>query len=817
MFNSTPSLRQRIAAFIALIALAAPTAAQQPTRPMPLRVQRAPAATGIEPPPGLVLQAPASAVILKPGSSATSIRALPITRQHTLAALRNRPQLALGEGRVDLKPLLANPKALPNIAQRLRAEPQVAEITLDDTQVFEIDRGLVVHSQLGYRLRTGACSDPARHARLAATGLRCFTRMAPQARAAAFADPRDPHYVADPRRRADALRKAEEAAVAARADIGKDIAQLRAMLADPAQRAAIAAEIGAAEAARLASLDDAHLEAEVVNAGETRIEQVLFVPSRGQVDRARFARAADLGASVPAGLQLVGTGAPAADAPPIDRDEADRPMQPHVFLTGFTLGRDYEWRQRVETSINWCLLGCRKTYYAEVYAGFGYGFGLRFPMTLAGTYHYRRVGATETASVTANFRPIDGSAADYAASGLPGAKLFDGKELVAQFNAYAGAGYHVPFFPDASARFDLGKDFTDGLPAPYAGGQLTPPAPGQPMPPINVVFDDIDLIGGRANFGVVGAQVFPALQATLHSDALAFTLRDNLAGTSTPLTADGQTVPLKVDPTTHASDFSVSSPVYNLGFRLTPGLDARLFIDIEVWSDHWDWPVWFPQVAVDLPPGGVDFACHAETVCTRNYRFTRTGSIESTGAGAAFLRDLDAWTSGFESRWAPQCADDICRTGIRLLRLDTSLRGQQMVEADAARAQNTDANAMAAAMAPVYAKAEDIAPRLVHESQVRLTQKAGQGWAILAQAVWSKRCSDLPCLDNVAALAQQMTQAAIARQQAEPDASSLQVQGEIGREFGAKFQAEIDASKARALAAAAKKSLPVKPILMQRR
>ncbi|GAB3359506.1 hypothetical protein [Lysobacter tyrosinilyticus] len=787
------------------LAVAPPVLAQQRGTPQPeLRRVVRPTATlavapaVIEPPPGIAAQVPASAVVLRPGNSATTLQSLRVTRQHALPALRTRPVVILQAGKVDFKPMLSNPRALFNVAQRLRDEPQLVQVTADETQVLEVDQGLVVRSFLGYRLHTGACSDRGRAARLANTGVRCFTQMTPQARAAAFANPADPHFVADPRQRANAVRMAEDKAVQVRAQVTGDIATLRKMLADPAQRASIDAEVGAAEAARLAALDDARLEAEVVNSGETRIEQVMFVPTRGSVDQARFGKLLNFGKAQPSGQSAAPTVETAM--PP---SQITQTLEPRVFLTGFTLGREYEWRQRVETSINWCVVGCKKTYYVELFAGFNYGFGLRFPVTVGGTY----TNDNGTASLTTNFQTINGGPAEYAQAGLPAPQLFDGKELVAQVGAYAGVAFKVPIFGSNSARADLGKDFTEGLPAPFTNGQFRAPMPGENLPAMTKVFDDFDLAGGRANFGVVGGQIFPAIKAELHSDALRFTVHDNLNNQDTAVTSTGQVVPLTVN-AEQVSDFTIGAPVYNLGFLVTPGINARLFIDIEVWSDHWDWPIWFPQLAVELPPGGMDFACHADTVCKRNYRIARTGAIETTGAGAAFLNQLDAETKAFDAEWLTQCADDICKTGIRLLRTDLSLFGKQTVET------NGNAN-YAQVMGPRFEKANAAAPKLVHESQMRLTKKASKGWAILAQEFWSKRCSDLPCLDKVAVLADQMVVAANVLQLAKPNESSLAVQGVINTEYGAKFQAEIDASKARATQVTLLKMQQTTPVLFQ--
>jgi hypothetical protein len=119
----------------------------------------------------------------------------------------------------------------------------------------------------------------------------------------------------------------------------------------------------------------------------------------------------------------------------------------------------------------------------------------------------------------------------------------------------------------------------------------------------------------------VGGAVYPAIRVNLHSDSLKFTLNDELQHRSTTVDS-GQTVSVG-DATSQIgsySHFSVGNPVYNLGFTLTPGLAPTVFVDIAVWSDQWQWPVWFPQLAIDLPPGGMNFSCHASTTCVVDFQ-----------------------------------------------------------------------------------------------------------------------------------------------------------------------------------------------------
>lgn len=61
--------------------------------------------------------------------------------------------------------------------------------------------------------------------------------------------------------------------------------------------------------------------------------------------------------------------------------------------------------------------------------------------------------------------------------------------------------------------------------------------------------------------------------------------------------------------------FNISLPGLNVGKDFGIGV----FVDIDIWSDRWGWTIWFPQLAVDLPPHGVDFGCHAGTTCVVDF------------------------------------------------------------------------------------------------------------------------------------------------------------------------------------------------------
>ena len=664
------------------------------------------------PPTDIVSGTRPGAVLLRPGSADTVVQALPAIRRLSAKELRSNSRIVVGRTRVDFRPLLENPKALLNIASRMRAKPQLLEVRADEFEAREIAQGLAIRNILTYRLKPGACSTAARRAEVAATGINCYAPQSPAQRAAAFANPKDARYVADPGERAKALAAAQSQAAVQAADIEQSVAALRQRLANSAQRAELVAALGSAEVDRLAALDNSALTGEMVNTSETKIEQVAFVPKDDKVDQA------------PAPANAPNPTAP--PKPPADVDVAYDIGQ-HVFLTGFTLGRDYEWRQRVETTIAWCLLGCKKTYYAEVWAGFGYAFGLRFPLRLGGSFRYQRVNGAQSAAVTTSLATIDGTANDYLASGLSPGRTYDGKEFVAQIEAWAGFKAKLPLHPVfAPPELRLKVDFTDYLGSPYAGGQMKPPMPGKPSPAYTQIFDQVDLIGGRANLGIVGAKVFPAVKVELVSNEMGATLRDRINGNTVTLPR-ADPIALAISPADGSSSFVVEKPVYNIGFLITPGLNARLFIDLAVWGTHYDWPVWLPQLAIEVPKGGVTFACHADTVCAREFRYTDKGRLSE------FKGQLNQWAYAFDRKFMPQCRYEKCRQAVRFITQATVGLGNAK--------EKSEAN-FGKAMGIHLFKIDEEATQVVFSSNL-------DGWAKDFEDSWLPQCATEKCRGGI--------------------------------------------------------------------
>jgi hypothetical protein len=619
--------------------------------------------------------------ILRGEAHAAMMQRLRVVRRYTLADLRTNPHVLLGESKHDFTPMLNNPKALFNITARLRTMPQNVEVKEDTSEISEVAQGLVIHHVLTYRILPGKCADSGARAQFVRLGIGCFTRSTMDARMAEFSRPGSPRYVADEGKRQAAIATYRQNAPLAQADVARQIANLRKTLADQGQRAQIVMAVGAAEVARMDRMNDDQLTEEVINAAVQRVEQTMFVPrleSSKYVHLASRLRITPSAEEIAAGKQLLHMAAPANGAtnpsfpklirvvtpgtinypvggPKVvvpgtinhtlggsgsnaaNRGTTDIDLGTFIYLTGFTLSHDYEWHQEVDLTINWCLVGCSHTYFIKVYAGFNYAFGLRFPIQTQLAYHnsvhpdLTHTNVVADASLIANFLPIDGSAAQFASTGLEGDQIFDGKELVAQFGADAGFSYDVPVYGSQSFGVSPEVDLTTLLPPPYKGGNFTPPAPGTHGIDTNYTFDMLDLLGGTLDYGVVAGQVFPAVKINLHSNKLQFTLNDEVWNKQTNVTVTGQPVPLGTDPNqNYDSHFSFGNPVYNLGFTLTPGIDARLTVSVAVWSHNWDWPVWFPDASIDLPPNGVDFACHAGTNCILDFKPETVAGVAGT-------------------------------------------------------------------------------------------------------------------------------------------------------------------------------------------
>lgn len=654
--------------------------------------------------------------VIAPGRFSDQLKKLGETETFTLADLKANPKISLGATKVDMTRVLANPQSVANRALVLQGRSDLAAVNNTSFAVTRVGSGLVVRSFLNYTLKPGTCTDLGRRDNLEKIGMRCATPMTAAARKAAFETPENPRYIADPVRRAELLAEGAEDAK----QLMQDVATLRADLKNPAYRAELVAALGATEVARLDKLSDEGLATEIVNSGETKMEDVSYIPINDAVEA--FKPAVKQGLTPP---------------PPPGPIKQEFDLGTQYFLAGFTFGREYEWRMRIEQRIKRCLIGCAKTYYVEAFAGFNYGLGLRFPIEVKGKANLTIDGGSggTTASVTPTFRAFDGNPEQYLAAGLPPEKLFGGKEFVAQFGAHAGFGFDIPFYPALSIAFSKQIDFTDYLEGKFKGGNFDPPAPPSKANPAGerleapITLKDVDLLGGQANFGFVGAQVFPSAKIILTSDDLSFTVANKNGKPAMKGVKSGSIIQLNTDTATGALEFDIKDPVYNLVLTVEPGIVARLFVDIGLWGSTWDIPVYFPSLALSVPSTGVTFACHDGTVCSRDY----TLAPNSTDVA---LQGIARWVNQFETKWLGRCRDSECENNIRFIR--AGYEGQMKKRITQVTPTSSANLGLDPYFANLFSQADILGLQQKWESDLRR-------FNIEFEPTWSAKCADTKC------------------------------------------------------------------------
>ena len=583
-------------------------------------------------------------------------------RQYDLAEIRANPTVMIGQMKVDFRPVLNNPMALFNVAQRLRTRPQLITVTADETQISQASEGLVMHNVLRYKIRPSLCANAQARTELASVGVKCFEEGTLSERLASFSTPGNPRYIADSVKRAQVIAQYPGQIAAANAEMAAHVAAFRAASANNQQRAAMTAKIGAAELQRLDALSDQQLIGDLINSSEVNFEESIFVPRLAprdvvslspMLDRRRFVQPLGAKGSTRS-LQRIVMGNPyrpiAAIHNPNDTmtmskgaDRITTHSASDMFLTGFTSINKYNWRRRWGVHISYWCCSSDSDWFIEPHAAFHLNYGLRFATRADLEYAYTKKGddGSENATVTVNFAPVYGTTSNFGLAGLSSDKMFDAKELVADMGADAGIHYAGPYIGEHDPGVSVAKDFTDDLPSPITGGHFLPPSPGSGgITTAPIVFKDLDILGGIANFGFAGVTINPEVSVNLHSDALTFTLNDNVTNQVTPLTSSGLAVPVGVDASS-ASSVTLSNPVYNLSFKLIPGIRGDPFIDVILYSNDWPFDVSLPFLAVEVAPGGVNFACHSGTICSHDYSFVpdpqgntnADGTLKDSGGG----------------------------------------------------------------------------------------------------------------------------------------------------------------------------------------
>ncbi len=573
------------------------------------------------------------AVTLNAKDYSSLTKAVKVKKTFNFNTVKSSPKIEVQGTKLDFSSFINNKDSIYSIGQALSSKPNLAKVTNDLPEINEIEGGVLVRSALSYQITGGNCSSTNGKSDLASIGITCFKYASIDSRIAEFSKPGSVHYVADAAQRNIAIANYQTYAAQEQADLDSQTDQLQNALKDPIQKNELIKKLGQAEVNRLSGLSRQALQDDIVNSGEMKVEQVVFIPTTDKFshipDLQQLGNIFEAQNAPPKGgspkdktfsstvQELVGNNASAAIKPTTELD-----FGPYIYLTGFTLGREHEWSTRVEYTVDVCkyipfVKDCPKTYYVEPYAGFNYGFGLRFPIEVNAHYSYPVLpGNTESARVEVEYVPINGNKTQYLDAGIDSDQLFEGKELVAQFGAEAGFDYSLPLL---HGNLHLGAeiDFTDDLPAPFTNGQFTPPEPGgEDLEGLEVKFPQFDLLMGRGNYGIVGVVAFPMVKIDLHANSLKFNLEDMVGGTTTKLKESERGTNVKVS-LTGTSEFKVKDPSYNLSFLVTPGINAQAFVDVAVWSHDWNWPIWLPQAEIELPPGGMDFTCHEGTDCSR--------------------------------------------------------------------------------------------------------------------------------------------------------------------------------------------------------
>ena len=238
-----------------------------------------------------------------------------------------------------------------------------------------------------------------------------------------------------------------------------------------------------------------------------------------------------------------------------------------------------------------------------------------------------------------------------------------------------------------------------------------------------------------------------------------------------------------------------SAPCLSHRIQITPGLAARLFIDVAVWSDHWDWPVWFPQIAVTLPPDGATFTCHEKTVCSYDYLYSPTDEKDKQGdlqpPDDPLEKEVYNWQVSFKKKWFAICPSmplQFCQVAI--LGVVKTIGNQMETEMKAQTAMIVLKKAI---------EADKQAKAIVLEAKVALIDRHGKELFQAYEPFWSSGCADQLCHDNIKKLGGQYVQALMDRQKTNSDKEQNEIvliENTAGH-WAQRAHDEVEASKRR--------------------
>lgn len=268
------------------------------------------------------------------------------------------------------------------------------------------------------------------------------------------------------------------------------------------------------------------------------------------------------------------------------------------LVNGFTWYSTSHWAHRFGSCIDyWVGKACA---YAEPRVDSSYGLGVRIPLRVDFAIDRRTRfpgGQLIDFKTTIDLTPLDGDESVYEAAETPPEKLFDGKEVVAEANATVGLEYNILGF-SGNPQKNYGVDLTDYL---DNKGNIAPPEPGG-----SLTMSDIwspDLAAGYFDYGVVGSTFHIGAKLDMNGKGLAMAVQfppivganegkrsiDNFPATYNPLVFEDSTFFLAYD------------PVYDASWSAVPGVRARAYLDVWVYSASKNFDYWLTAYAIETP------------------------------------------------------------------------------------------------------------------------------------------------------------------------------------------------------------------------
>lgn len=544
--------------------------------------------------------------LVQSGRAGRPLRTLDLTRLN-----EKNSTIPFGKYELNLFRITTPNEPLNKLAREIRSVPKrFVKFSKYDSRLTEYPDGAFVLRRLEYQMKEGACATS--YSKIPQAEKLCGVQQKISQVESQLSDPKSPKFIQD----AGSRRLAIEQLRTMREELISKSRRAKAELNNKKLAPQYMKEIGKEEFYRRLKLNDEELALTLIYDGVNVIEEAFWIPKYEsfisgstieQIMRSQAAR--EEAVSQP-------------EEAVIDRRSRTVSYQPKKFLSGFTFSTHKEWERRFAKTINTCLVGCAETYHGTPWGRFHYGLGARFPFKVSLNHRFDG-GASTTANLTlSELRAFDAGESVYTGVGLSRQDAFSGKELVAEWGWGVGVKWKLPLVGRGHKEKTDGRDYTQDLPRPFRGGNITPPTPGPGrsgnLTGLEKIFTELDLLGQQANFGWLYAKLHAALYADIASTELSLSVKDNNANRTNRVYAPASmTMPLQLDRQGKTSA-TIGDVRYALALEVGPGLNYDVGIDLALWSHEWNDTLWFPQYAITIPASGIQFNCHAGTRCTQD-------------------------------------------------------------------------------------------------------------------------------------------------------------------------------------------------------